>query len=516
MGSTASVVSAALAFGIAATIVVTRDRWTKGSRYAPLPPGPPKTPWIGNLGDMPTLGREWETYTQWAQKYGEIVYVEVLGHPIVILNSFKAATELFDRRGSNYSDRPSTTMLRDVLGWDWIIGFMPYGEWWRRHRKVFHTYFNPKAVVAQYPVQRKAAHGFMKSLLESPAKFEDHATRFSGTIILESVYGYEVRAEKDPYVELVHKADEAFNKVAGSTFLVDIIPFLRHLPLWLPGTKSLRDAQKWKKLALDMRSVPFKLLQDSMKNGTAPSSLVSEEINKIQSRSEGPADDLDVVRNCAGAAYGAAADTTTSTILTLILAMVLQPEVQKRAQAEVDAVVKARGRLPDFDDMSAMPYVECCITEALRWRPVIPCAIPHRNINGDEYEGYHIPAGSVVIGNIWAILHDGTDYPEPEAFKPERFWSRDGHTPARDPLATVFGFGRRVCPGKHLAMNSVFLAFASILATFTLSRAKDESGNDIIPSTVYTYGSTIHPQSFECVFTPRPEAVEMLQRAGDF
>lgn len=87
-------------------------------------------------------------------------------------------------------------MLRDVLGWDWIIGFMydiiylstfkfvnrllrrPYGEWWRRHRKVFHTYFNPKAVVAQYPVQRKAAHGFMKSLLQYPAKFEDHATRY--------------------------------------------------------------------------------------------------------------------------------------------------------------------------------------------------------------------------------------------------------------------------------------------------------------------------------------------------
>lgn len=46
-------------------------------------------------------------------------------------------------------------------------------------------------------------------------------------------------------------------------------------------------------------------------------------------------------------------------------------------------------------------------------------------------------------------------------------------------------------PRKHLAMNSVFLAFASILATFTISRAKDESGNDIIPSTVYTYGSTM-------------------------
>lgn len=112
--------------------------------------------------------------------------------------------------------------------------------------------------------------------------FDLFSSRFSGTVILESVYGYEVHAEKDPYVELVHKADEAFNKVAGSTFLVDIIPFrmsdrlslnhwlrltssiVRHLPLWLPGTTSLRDAQKWKKLALDMRSVPFKLLQDSM------------------------------------------------------------------------------------------------------------------------------------------------------------------------------------------------------------------------------------------------------------
>ena len=153
-------------------------------------------------------------------------------------------------------------MLRDVLEWDWIIGFMygivstymnrltdsiprrPYGEWWRRHRKVFHTYFNPKAIVAQYPVQRKAVHSLLRSLIDFPTKFEDHATRyahlstmlfsstfclrlcsFSGTVILESVYGYEVRAEKDPYVELVHKADEAFNKVAGSTFLVDVVPF---------------------------------------------------------------------------------------------------------------------------------------------------------------------------------------------------------------------------------------------------------------------------------------------------
>lgn len=266
-----------------------------------------------------------------------------------------------------------------------------------------------------------------------------------------------------------------------------------------------------------MRDTPFALLQESIANGTATPSLASDSLAKLQNSDSAPADEFDVIRNCTGAAYGAGADTTMSTLVTLILAMTLYPDVQKRAQAELDAVIGANsGRLPDFDDMSSLPYIECCVSEALRWRPVIPNAIPHRNLKDDIYEDQFIPAGSVVIGNVWAILHNEDVYPEPNTFRPERFWAKDDQTPAPDPAAVAFGFGRRVCPGRYLAVNSVFLAFASILSTFSITKALDDTGIEITPTGEFTSGSIIHPKPFKCKIVPRsPEAVKVLQSLSD-
>lgn len=83
------------------------------------------------------------------------------------------------------------------------------------------------------------------------------------------------------------------------------------------------------------------------------------------------------------------------------------------------------------------------------------------------------------------MLFDPEVYYQPDAFIPERFLSRDGttHDPTiRDPHAIVFGFGRRMCPGFHIAMDELFLAAASILATFDLSKATDDDGNVVEPS----------------------------------
>ena len=97
--------------------------------------------------------------------------------------------------------------------------------------------------------------------------------------------------------------------------------------------------------------------------------------------------------------------------------MALYPEVQKKAQAEIDAVVGSK-RLPDFHDRHSLPYLNAVLKETLRWNLVAPLgrllliiivatiltspkAIPHMSTTDDEYNGFYIPKGTIVIGNAW-------------------------------------------------------------------------------------------------------------------
>ena len=84
----------------------------------------------------------------------------------------------------------------------------------------------------------------------------------------------------------------------------------------------------------------------------------------------------------------------------MFLAMSLYPEVQRKAQAELDAIV-GPNRLPNFDDRNSLVYVNAIVKESLRWHNVIPLSIPHRTIEDDEFGGYFVPGGTVLIPNVW-------------------------------------------------------------------------------------------------------------------
>ena len=78
-----------------------------------------------------------------------------------------------------------------------------------------------------------------------------------------------------------------------------------------------------------------------------------------------------------------------------------------------------------------------------------------------------------------AVLHDPKLYPDPEAFKPDRFLNEDG-TFRDDPLIPLaFGAGRRVCPGRHFVDATLFIVTASLLSVFSVTKAKDNNGNEI-------------------------------------
>ena len=76
--------------------------------------------------------------------------------------------------------------------------------------------------------------------------------------------------------------------------------------------------------------------------------------------------------------------------------MAKYPHIQRKAQQELDRVVGSR-RLPDHDDRDTLLYCQALVMEVLRWRPAVPMGVPHRVTAEDEYLGYHIPAGAIVI-----------------------------------------------------------------------------------------------------------------------
>ena len=100
--------------------------------------------------------------------------------------------------------------------------------------------------------------------------------------------------------------------------------------------------------------------------------------------------------------------------------MALHPEVQRKAQAEIDAVV-GPNRLPDFQDRPSLPYINAVVKESSRWNLVTPLGRPfviaiiaatiltksevaHMSTIDDEYNGFYIPKGTIMIGNSWLVL----------------------------------------------------------------------------------------------------------------
>jgi cytochrome P450 len=79
--------------------------------------------------------------------------------------------------------------------------------------------------------------------------------------------------------------------------------------------------------------------------------------------------------------------------------MLHYPDTMAKGQAELDRVI-GRDRLPEFDDMSSLPYLNALIKETMRWRTIAHMGVPHSLMEDDVYEGKVIPKGTTVIASI--------------------------------------------------------------------------------------------------------------------
>ncbi|CAE6414828.1 unnamed protein product [Rhizoctonia solani] len=145
------------------------------------------------------------------------------------------------------------------------------------------------------------------------------------------------------------------------------------------------------------------------------------------------------------------------------------------------------------------------VQETLRWGPATSLAVPQTCLRDDNYNGYCIPKGAIILGNVWAMTRDETVYKNPEV-DPDRFL--DSSTPPSPVFA--IGWGHRRCPGTNFAEASLFLTIASILTTFNIGLAQDENGKDIFPSGKMNSAMLLTPQNFVFKLTPRSTSYEEL------
>ncbi|KAF8960140.1 cytochrome P450 [Flammula alnicola] len=249
--------------------------------HLPLPPRPRALPIIGNALDMPTH-HEWETYHKWCQELDtDVLYLNVAGTSIVILDSREAAVELMEKRSSLYSGRPKMRMLNDLMGWDFDFGFMNYGERWRQHRKLMHQAFNPSAADAYKPLQLRAARHLLAKLPNTKDLMGD-IRHWAGDTIISLAYGINVQPRNDPYImtaqEGVHPIFEAAKPGA---FLVDQFPILKYVPEWVPGAGFKRKARRWRYLQEQMLNKPYDALIRAMETGTAKPSFAFNSLQQM-------------------------------------------------------------------------------------------------------------------------------------------------------------------------------------------------------------------------------------------
>ncbi|RPD53731.1 cytochrome P450 [Lentinus tigrinus ALCF2SS1-7] len=471
-----------------------------------MPPGPHGLPFIGNKHQVPSI-KPWRKFAEWNKQYGPIFSLHLGSTPVIVLGTAQAAWDLLEKRSDIYSSRPRFVVAGEILS-DNMRGLMlPYGEGWRKWRKVLHSGLHSRRAEDYKEMQSLECIVLLHELLTDPANYERHLQRFAASVATTLTYGRRVDSADEWIVKENMEAMDYLTSVnIPGKYLVESWPWLLKLPRPLQWFRPEPEEHRQRDIALLTH-----LLDDvkkRMADGTAPDCLTAQTVNE---QAKNGLSDLEIAYTVSSP-FGAGIETTAGTLCILFLAMLHYPDVMRKAQEELDRVV-GQDRLPDYHDCENLPYLNALINETLRWRPIaILGGTPHAVTTDDVYQGMYIPKGSTVFANFAGIMHDPEMFPNPDEFRPERFLETDD--PRLRDFELPFGFGRRICVGMHLARNSLYISVARIIWAFDILPARDEHGGEILPDRWdFTNGFNSKPVSFRCIVKPRTvRATECIQR----
>ncbi|KAI3686710.1 hypothetical protein L1987_80400 [Smallanthus sonchifolius] len=424
-----------------------------------------------------------------ADKFGPIFTIKLGVHRVLVVNSSEMAKECLTTNDRVFASRPRA-MATELMGYNYaIIGFAPFGPYWRQIRKIVvlelasHHRLQMLAQIRVSEVKSSIIdiyRNWERNKGSSERVMVDMKKWFGNLIVnmvVRMMFGNHF-SPGEQNRDQFQKAIERFVFLLGAFVPSDAIPWLKWLDLG--GYEK-----KMKKTAIEMDVVMNGWLEDHKKKMNSTStrqvdesrdqpvfmaSFLSRVKEEVKQELYGFTTDEIVKATCL-AIFSAATDTTTVTLTWALALLVNNPLVLKKAQQELENHV-GRERKVEESDMSNLIYLQAIIKETMRLYPAAPLSIPHESIEDCIVGGYTVPKGTRLLLNIWKIHHDPQIWIDPFEFQPERFLTsqKEIDVKGRNFELIPFGSGRRICAGSSFALEAMQFILANIIHSFELQQ----------------------------------------------
>jgi cytochrome P450 len=438
-------------------------------RIADLP-GPRGWPLVGNLfqlrRDVIHQGIE-----HWCERYGALFKFRIGRRQLVVVSDHALIADVLRDRPDGWRRTQQLQVISREMGLKPGL-FGAEGDSWRAQRRMVMSGLDPGRVRAYFPSlqrvtdrlqrrwQRAAAEGRALSL-------QPELMRYTVDTVAGLAFGRDINTLESDGDVIQQHLDRLFPALFRR--LMAPIPYWRWFKL--PGDRALdRSVVEIKRaIAAFIAEARQHLQADPARREQPPNLLEAMTVAAEEGRT-GIGDDQ-VSANVLTMLL-AGEDTTANTLAWLLHLLHRHPAAMVRARDEAMHVAGGQELLtPEL--LSRLDYIEACLHETMRLKPVAPFMV-FEALRDTQIGDLQVPAGTM----LWcAMRHDalkGDHFAEPQAFRPERWLGETASHGKR--VATPFGAGPRMCPGRYLALTEMKMLMAMVLTRFDIESVTAPGG----------------------------------------
>ncbi|KAJ9564430.1 hypothetical protein OSB04_000396 [Centaurea solstitialis] len=476
-----------------------------GFRGKPLPPGPRGWPVIGNMLMMDQLTHR--GLASLAEKYGGLLHLKMGFSHTVAVSSPEMARQVLQVQDNIFANRPATIAITYLTYDREDMAFANYGPFWRQMRKLCVMKLFSRKRAESWDSVRDEVFSMVKITAASSGSAVNLGELVFGLthdIIYRAAFGSISHEGKEEFIRILQE----YTKLFGAFNLADFIPWLGFID---PAGLNTRLPKARGELDGFIDKIIDEHLQKERKTGDdADNDMVDEmlafysEEGKVNEGDQDLQNTIRLTRNNIKAIimdvmFGGT-ETVASAIEWALTELMHTPEALKRAQQELADVVGLDRRVEE-SDFEKLTYFKCVIKETLRLHPPIPVLL-HQSSEATEVAGYHIPKGTRVMVNAYAINRDKDAWENPNTFNPARFLQNGAPDFKGSNYEFLpFGSGRRSCPGMQLGLYAMEMAVAHLLHSFTWQLPDGMKPSEIDMTDVF--GLTA-PKATRLVAVPTP------------